>query len=321
MASDAYNQMARSRSRSAGAGRVGFRRRFMSRSNERIGYLFILPSFIHLVVFLVIPIGFSLYLSFHDWNGPNFQDAPFIGLDHYRFLRGDTRFWNAMENTAYYTLLSVPLGMAISLLVAVVMNQKLRAVNLFRTLFFMPVISSWVAVSIIWITLLDPTSGIVNYVLGQVGIPGVQWLNDPRWAMPALVLIAIWKSLGFSMVIWLAGLQAIPAELQEAAALDGAGRWSSFWNITLPLLAPTTFFLAITGVIGSFQVFAPMYVITKGGPLDSTNVVVFEIYRRAFTEFKMGYASAQSWVLFAVIFTATLIQITYMRRRGEQMLF
>ncbi|MGH2561157.1 MAG: carbohydrate ABC transporter permease [Thermomicrobiales bacterium] len=321
MASDAYNQMAQPRSRSGAAGRVGLRRRFMSRSNERIGYLFILPSFIHLVVFLVIPIGFSLYLSFHDWNGPNFQDAPFIGLDHYRFLRGDTRFWNAMENTAYYTLLSVPLGMAISLLVAVVMNQKLRAVNLFRTLFFMPVISSWVAVSIIWITLLDPTSGIVNYLLTRIGLPSVQWLNDPTWAMPALVLIAIWKGLGFSMVIWLAGLQAIPAELQEAAALDGAGRWSSFWNITLPLLAPTTFFLAITGVIGSFQVFAPMYVITKGGPLDSTNVVVFEIYRRAFTEFKMGYASAQSWVLFAVIFTATLIQITYMRRRGEQMLF
>lgn len=303
------------------APRPSLRRRFMGRSNERVGYLFILPSLLHLGFFLVIPIVFSLYLSFRDWNGPQFQDAPFIGFDNYRFMRGDTRFWNAMRNSAYYTLLSVPLGMAISLLIAVVMNQKLRGVYLFRTLFFMPVISSWVAVSVIWITLLDPNVGIVNWVLGLVGIEPVSWLDDPRWAMPALVMIAIWKSAGFSMVIWLAGLQAIPQELQEAAAIDGANRWQSFWRITLPLLAPTTFFLAITGVIGSFQVFAPMYVITEGGPLDSTNVVVYEIYNRAFAEFKMGYAAAQSWVLFAVIFTATLIQLWYMRRRGEQMLF
>ena len=293
----------------------------MGRSNERIGYLFILPSLLHLIFFLLIPIGFSLYLSFHDWNGPRFQDAPFIGLENYDFLRGDRQFWQAMKNTAYYTLLAVPLGMAASLLVAVVMNQKLRGVYVFRTLFFMPVVSSWVAVSIIWITLLDPSVGIVNYLLQLVGLPGVFWLQDPTWAMPALVMITIWKSLGFSMVIWLAGLQAIPSELQEAAAIDGAGGAQTFWRITLPLLAPTTFFLAITGVIGSFQVFAPMYVITKGGPLDSTNVVVYEIYNRAFTEFKMGYASAQSWVLFAVIFAATMLQLVYMRRRGEEMLF
>lgn len=301
--------------------RPGFRKRFMSRSNERIGYLFILPSFIHLLVFLVIPILFSLYLSFRDWNGPNLQNAPFIGLENYRFLMDDRAFWNAMKNTAYYTLLSVPLGMGASLLVATVMNQKLRGVNIFRTLFFMPVISSWVAVSIVWITLLDPQVGIVNYVIGLVGIDPVNWLGDPRWAMPALVIIAIWKGLGFSMVIWLAGLQAIPKELQEAAAIDGAGPVRSFFQITVPLLAPTTFFLLITGVIGSFQVFAPMYVITQGGPLDSTNVVVYEIYNRAFREFRMGYASAQSWVLFAVIMAATLVQIVYMRRRGDEMLF
>lgn len=301
--------------------RPGFRKRFMSRSNERIGYLFILPSFIHLLIFLVIPILFSLYLSFRDWNGPNLQNAPFIGLENYRFLMDDRAFWNAMKNTAYYTLLSVPLGMGASLLVATVMNQKLRGVNIFRTLFFMPVISSWVAVSIVWITLLDPQVGIVNYVIGLVGIDPVNWLGDPRWAMPALVIIAIWKGLGFSMVIWLAGLQAIPKELQEAAAIDGAGPVRSFFQITVPLLAPTTFFLLITGVIGSFQVFAPMYVITQGGPLDSTNVVVYEIYNRAFREFRMGYASAQSWVLFAVIMAATLIQIIYMRRRGDEMLF
>lgn len=297
----------------------GLWQQFWSRSNERIGYLFILPSLLHLTFFLVVPMLFSLYLSFHDWNGPKFQNAPFIGLDNYAFLVGDKRFWNAMRNTAYYTALSVPLGMAVSLLIALVMNQKLRGIYFFRTLFFMPVISSWVAVSVIWITLLDPQVGVVNYLLKLAGLPAVNWLGDPRWAMPSIVLIAVWKGAGFNMVIWLAGLQAIPNELHEAAAIDGASRVQGFWHVTLPLLAPTTFFLAITGVIGSFQVFSPVYVITKGGPLDSTDVVVFRIFQRAFAEFKMGYASSQAWVLFLIIFTATLLQFWYMRRRGERL--
>jgi multiple sugar transport system permease protein len=182
------------------------------------------------------------------------------------------------------------------------------------------VISSWVAVSVVWITLLDPNVGLLNYILKLGGLPAINWLGDPRWAMFSIVLIAIWKGAGFNMVIWLAGLRAVPQELYEAAAIDGANRWQSFWRITLPLLAPTTFFMAITGVIGSFQVFSPIYVITKGGPLDSTDVVVFRIFQRAFQEFKMGYASAQAWVLFAVIFLLTLLQLWYMRRRGEQAL-
>jgi multiple sugar transport system permease protein len=298
-----------------------FWERFKSRSNEKIGYLFILPSFVHLLIFLLIPLGFSLYLSFHAWNSPSFQKAAYIGLDNYTFMIGDTRFWNAMLNSAYFTLLSVPLGMAISLAVALVMNQALRGINIFRTLFFMPVISSWVAVSIIWITLLDPNIGVVNYVLSLVHISPINWLNSPTWAMPALVMISIWKSLGFNMVIWLAGLKAVPRELYEVAAIDGANRWNSFWHITLPLLAPTTIFLSITGVIGSFQVFSPVYVITKGGPLGSTDVVVYRIFQRAFTEFKMGYASAEAWVLFVVIFVITLIQFIYNRRRGLEQMF
>lgn len=296
----------------------GLWRRFWSRSNERIGYLFILPSFVHLLLFLLIPVVFSFFLSFHDWNQPKFQNAPYIGLDNYNFLMGDRRFWQSMANSAYFTALSVPLGMAFSLLIAVVLNQKLKGVTLFRTLFFMPVISSWVAVSIIWVTLLDPNVGIVNFLLKTVGLPSVNWLGDARSAMPSLVIISIWKSAGFNMVIWLSGLQGIPQELYEAASIDGANRWQSFWRITLPLLAPTSFFLAITGVIGSFQVFAPVYVITKGGPLDSTDVAVFHIYRRAFQEFDFGYASAQAWVLFAVIFAATLAQIWYVRRRSQE---
>lgn len=295
--------------------------RFWSRSNERVGYLFIAPAFLHLVVFVLIPLVFSAYLSFTDWRGPNMQSAPFIGLKNYEFLLGDRLFWAAMKNTLVYTVLFVPLSMIVSLAVAVVMNQKLRGVWFFRTLFFMPVISSWVAVSIIWITLLDPQAGILNYVLSLVGLPPVNWLGDPSSALFAIVIIAIWKGLGFQMVIWLAGLQAIPQELQEAAAIDGATRWQSFWRISLPLLAPTTFFLAITGVIGSFQVFSPVYVITGGGPRGSTDVVVYHIYTRAFKSFDMGYASAQAWVLFAVIFAATLIQLWYRRRQGEEALF
>jgi len=257
-------------------------RRFWSRSNERVGYLFILPSFVHLILFLVIPLVFSLYLSFTDWRGTNFYSAPFVGTANYEFMLGDRRWWNAMANSGYYTLLSVPLGMAVSLLIALVMNMKLRGVNLFRTLFFMPVISSWVAVSVIWITLLDPQAGLVNYALQSLGLPTVNWLGDPASAMPSLVLITIWKGAGFNMVIWLAGLQAIPQEMYEAAAIDGANSWQSFWRITLPLLKPTTFFLAITGVIGSFQVFSPVYVITGGGPRGSTDVAVHRIYLRAF---------------------------------------
>jgi len=296
-------------------------RRFWSRSNERVGYLFILPSFVHLILFLVIPLVFSLYLSFTDWRGTNFYSAPFVGTANYEFMLGDRRWWNAMANSGYYTLLSVPLGMAVSLLIALVMNMKLRGVNLFRTLFFMPVISSWVAVSVIWITLLDPQAGLVNYALQSLGLPTVNWLGDPASAMPSLVLITIWKGAGFNMVIWLAGLQAIPQEMYEAAAIDGANSWQSFWRITLPLLKPTTFFLAITGVIGSFQVFSSVYVITGGGPRGSTDVAVHRIYLRAFESFDMGYASALAWVLFAVIFVFTLLQVWYMRRREESSLF
>lgn len=298
-----------------------FWQRFWSRSNERAGYLFILPSFIHLIVFLVIPLAFSLYLSFTDWRGPNFQNAPFIGLENYQFLMGDRRFWNAMKNSLYYTVLSVPLGMAISLLVALVMNQNLKGVYIFRTLFFMPVISSWVAVSVVWITLLDPQAGILNYVLKQLGLPPANWLGDPLTAMPAVVMISIWKGLGFNMVIWLAGLQAIPQELHEAAAIDGASRWQAFRKVTLPLLSPTTFFLAITGVIGALQVFSSVYVITKGGPRGSTDVVVYRIYLRAFEEFEFGLASSQAWVLFAVIFSLTVLQVWYRRRQGEETMF
>lgn len=276
--------------------------------------MFVLPSFLHLLVFFLIPLGFSLWLSFHDWRGLTTRNIPFVGLENYRFMFGDTRWWNAVWNTLVYTFVSVPLGMALSLLVALVMNQKIPGIYAFRAMFFMPVITSWVAVSVVWLWILDGRLGLLNYAFSLVGIDGPDWLSDPRTALFALILITVWKGLGFQMVIWLAGLQAIPKELYEAAIVDGANRVQQFRFVTLPMLAPTTFFLLITGIIGSFQVFTPVFVLTKGGPLGTTDVAVYRIYERAFVNFDFGYASALAWVLFVFIFVATLIQLYYMRR-------
>lgn len=292
----------------------GLWRRFWGRWNQREGYLFIFPSFAHLLLFFLIPLGFSLWLSFHDWRGLVTRDIPFVGLDNYRFMIEDTRWWRAVRNTLYYTFVSVPLGMVVSLAIALVMNLKLRGVYLFRAMFFLPVVTSWVAVSIVWLWVLDGNIGLLNYGLGLIGIQGPRWLENPQTSMLALIIIATWKGAGFQMIIWLAGLQGIPRVLYEAAVVDGANRWQQLRYITLPMLAPTTFFLLITGVIGSFQVFTPVFVMTKGGPRGSTDVAVYRIYERAFVNFDFGYASALAWVLFAFIFTATLIQLWYMRR-------
>ncbi len=289
-------------------------RRFWGRWNQREGYAFIFPSFLHLALFFLIPLGFSLWLSFHDWRGLNTRNPPFVGLENYQFMLGDRRWWNAVLNTLYYTFVSVPLGMVVSLGIALLMNLRIPGVYLFRAIFFIPVITSWVAVSIVWLWVLDGNIGLLNYGLSLLGLGGPDWLANPRTAMLALILIATWKGAGFQMIIWLAGLQGIPREMYEAAIVDGATRWQRFRYVTLPLLAPTTFFLLITGVIGSFQVFTPVFVLTQGGPLNSTDVAVYRIYQRAFVNFDFGYASALAWVLFAFIFVATLIQLAYMRR-------
>jgi multiple sugar transport system permease protein len=289
-------------------------RRFWGRWNQREGYAFVLPSFAHLLLFFLIPLGFSLWLSFHDWRGLVTRDIPFVGLDNYRFMLEDARWWRAVRNTLAYTFLSVPIGMVVSLAIAIVMNQPLRGVYLFRAMFFLPVVTSWVAVSIVWLWVLDGNIGLLNYALGLLGIEGPRWLENPQTALLALILIATWKGAGFQMIIWLAGLQGVPRVLYEAAIVDGATQWQRFRFVTLPMLAPTTFFLLITGVIGSFQVFTPVFVMTQGGPRGSTDVAVYRIYERAFVSFDFGYASALAWVLFAFIFVATLIQLWYMRR-------
>lgn len=293
-------------------------KRFWGPWNHREGYLFVLPSFIHLTIFFVIPLVFSLWLSFHDWRGLITAKIPFVGIKNYLFMIGDTRWWNAVVNTLYYTLVSVPLGMLVSLGIALIMNLRMPGVYGFRAAFFIPVITSWVAVSVVWLWILDGRFGLLNYALSLIGIKGPDWLSNPVTAMPGLIIIAIWKSAGFQMVIWLAGLQAIPKTFYEAAIVDGATAWQRLRRVTLPLLAPTTFFLLITGIIGSFQVFTPVFVLTKGGPLGTTDVAVYRIYERAFVNFDFGYASSLAWVLFVFIFAVTLIQLWYMRRNlGE----
>lgn len=279
------------------------------------GYGFLLPSFLLLLVFVFTPLFFSLYLSFHQWNVVS-AAKPFVGLENFRTLLHDRQFWNALKNTAVYAL-HVPAGMAVSLLVALMMNQKSRGVNFLRTLFFLPSVSSFVAIALVWQWMYHPQFGLANYLLSFCGLPPLNWLRDPATALLSIMLMSIWMGLGYQMVIFLAGLQGIPLELYEAARTDGANAWQRFWKITLPLLRPTTFFILVTSLIGSFQVFASIYVMTEGGPLHSTDVVVYHIYQNAWEYLKMGYASAMAWVLFLIMMFATWLQFKLIGKRVE----
>jgi len=279
------------------------------------GYGFLAPSFFLLLIFVLAPLIFSLYLSFHQWNVVS-AAKPFIGLENFQTLFADRAFWNALKNTAIYSL-HVPVGMAVSLAVALLMNQKIRGVNFLRTLFFLPSVSSFVAIALVWQWMYHPQFGLANYLLSWPGLPPLNWLRDPSTALFAIMLMSIWMGIGYQMVIFLAGLQNIPSEFYEAALTDGANAWQRFWKITLPLLKPTTFFILVTSIIGSFQVFAFVYVMTEGGPLHSTDVVVYHIYQNAWEYLKMGYASAMSWVLFLIIMAATWVQFKFLEKRVE----
>lgn len=270
-------------------------------------YLFILPSAILIAAFLAFPVVYSLWLSLLNWDGMS-PHSRFVGAGNYQTLLTSHEFWNSLLVTGYYTLGSVPLRMAAALALAIFLNQKIRGLGIYRTLYFTPVVTSGIAVSIVWLWIYDPTWGIANWALGLVGIPPLQWLSSPQEAMPGLILMSVWKSVGFDMVIYLAGLQGIPETYYEAATVDGAGRWSMFRHITWPLLAPTTFFILVTGIIGASQVFDQVFVMTNGGPLRSTEVLVFVLYNYAFKFFEMGYASALAWVIFLVVLVFTLLQ-------------
>jgi ABC-type sugar transport system permease subunit len=282
------------------------------RSDLSSALAFLSPTLIVLSAFVFFPVVFSFYLSFHSWNMFSSTES-FVGVGNYSSIVQNPEFWSVLKNTAVYTLGTVPLNMVISLGIAYFLNKKLAGKKLLRTAFFAPVVMSSVAAAVIWRWVYEPSFGLLNYGLSWFGIPAVNWLNNPTSAMFALIVMGVWKTFGFNMVLFSAGLQGIPEHYYEAAQIDGAGKWKQFWNITVPLLSPTTFFVLVMSVIGSFQVFDTVYVLTSGGPLGSTKVLVFYLYEQAFKFFDMGYASAVAYLLFAVVFILTMLQMKYLR--------
>ena len=279
------------------------------RTREAIaGYLFLLPNLVGFLIFTALAVVASAAISLTDWD--LLSSPKFVGLDNYReLLTDDPLFRKVLLNTFYFTFVSVPLTIVISLGLALALNQGIRGLAIYRAAYFMPVITAMVVVALIWRWFYNPDFGVLNYLLNQLGIRRPpNWLADQRWAMPAVMIMAIWKHVGYNMVIFLAGLQAIPANLYEAASIDGAGRWERFRYVTLPLLTPTTFFVLIISLIGSLQVFDAVLVLTDGGPANATRTIVFHIWEQAFRFLHMGYASAIAWILFFIIFLITLVQ-------------
>jgi len=276
--------------------------------------LFLSPTLIVFTAFILFPVFFSFYLSFQKWNMFS-GDTTFVGLDNYIRLFQNEEFWQVLKNTVIYTVGTIPLNMAFSLFIAYILNKKIIGKKFLRTAFFAPVIISPVAAALIWRWLYDPNFGLVNYFIAIFGVDAVNWLNDPSAAMFALIIMGVWKTFGINMVLFSAGLQGIPDSYYEAADIDGAGKMHKFWYITIPMLAPTTFFILVMSMISSFQVFDIVYVLTSGGPLGSTKVLVFYVYEYAFKFFEMGYASAAAYVLFAILFAVTMLQVKYMKTR------
>jgi multiple sugar transport system permease protein len=284
----------------------------LARQEELIASAFILPSLLGFLVFLVIPMIASLGISFFDWE--LLTPPSFVGIKNFRDLFTDRVFKDVVVNTLYYTFGLVPLNLVVSLGLAVWLNARLRGLTLYRIAFFLPVVTVTVAVALIWRWMYEPRAGIIDAGLRTIGLPGPTWLGDPHWAMPAIIIMSVWKGFGYNMVLFLAGLQGIPTSIYEAATIDGASAWQRFWRITLPLLSPVIFLAVVLTVISSFQVFDQALVMTNGGPANATNTIVLYIYQNGFQFFRMGYASAIAWVLFGVIFLFTLFQ---MRLQGR----
>lgn len=281
-------------------------------------YLFLAPTLILYGVFTFAAVAYAFYLSFHEWNILE-PEKPFVGGDNYARLLGDERFSGSIFNTVYYTAVSVPLTMGIGLLIALLLNSQIRGRGFFRTLFYLPVVTPLVIAAIIWKWIYNGDYGLLNYYLLQLGIihEPLRWLSDPNLAMPAVIATTVWKSVGFSMVVYLAGLQSIPEDYYDAAKIDGASGVQRLKDITLPLLSTTTLFLAVVSVLGAFQVFTEIFIMTNGGPLRRTTTIVYNIYTTAFKNFDMGYASAMAFAMFGMMFAFTLVQLRVMRAEVE----
>jgi multiple sugar transport system permease protein len=282
-------------------------------------WLFVAPALGALALFFFLPVATALLLSLTDYDiyaVASAENLRFVGLRNYTALLGDPLFWRALSNTLYFVAVGGPLSVGVSLAAALLVNARLaRARALFRTVFFLPVVTTLVAVAVVWRYLYHPRIGLLNRALGLLGLPGVDWLGDPAWAMPALIGMAVWKNFGFNMVIFVAGLQAIPARLYEAASLDGAGPFQQFRHVTLPMLAPTSLFVVVLTTIGYFQLFAEPYVMTQGGPANRTLSVVLLMYQEGFRFWNLGYAAAVACVLFAILLALTALELR-LRRLG-----
>jgi len=273
-------------------------------------YLFISPWLLGFLFFTLGPMLLSLYSSFTDWD--LLTSPVWVGLQNYSDAFADALFYQSLKVTAIYTLLYVPLDLLGGLMLALLVNARMRGVRFFRPVFYLPTVFSGVVFVVVWLWMLNPRGGLINLALSQIGIEGPRWLMDPDLALYSLVMMSFW-GWGRSMVIFLAGLQTIPGELYEAAAIDGANGWQQFYKVTLPLLTPTIFFNLVLSVIFTFQTFTSAFVATDGGPLDSTLFLVLYIYRQAFQFLNMGYASALAWILFAIILVLTLIVVRSQR--------
>jgi len=296
-----------------------------SRRETIAALAFLSPGLITFSAFILLPVIASFVLSLTRWD--LVSPPQFVGLENYVRLLGfhreagslvpnDPDFWRTLGNTLFY-MLTIPINLILALVVASLLNGRVPAMGLFRTLYFLPVVCTLVAVSILWRWIFNPDYGLLNYLLGLVGIDGPAWLVSRVWAKPAIMMVMLWKGLGYSIVVYLAGLQTVPEELHEAARIDGASAWVRFWRITFPLLAPTHLFLAVIGVIWGFQTFDTVFLMTGGGPAGATEPVLLYLYHHAFKWFDMGYASAIAWILFLLMLAATVVQWRVAGRRAR----
>ena len=276
------------------------------RKEGLVAAVMVAPNLVGLLVFMVVPTVISILMSFTDWNLLN--TSSFIGLANFKEAFSDPLFWKTLKNTVVYVFWKVPFNIFISLILAVLINQRMYGRTFFRAILFLPMIASSVSVALLWQPLFDMSSGMLNKILTTIGLPPSTWIYDPKTSMMSVVIVALWKEIGYYMVMFLAGLQSIPSTYYEAASIDGASAARKFLFITIPLISPTTFFVMIISIIGSFQIFDLTTVLTAGGPSNSTNTLIMYVYQAGFRFFRMGYASALSTILFVIVLIFTIIQ-------------
>ncbi len=278
-------------------------------------YLYLLPSLVFLAVFTYYPMGFSAYLSVFRWNVLN-PERIFVGLENYFHLWREPLFWLVLRNNLFYALGTIPTTMALALFLAVLVNQKLGAArSVYRVALFYPTMIPMVAAAMLWVWIFNPGIGLFNYYTSFLGVPRIEWLYDRHWALPAIIIMSIWKNFGYFMLIYLAALQGIPADLYEAADIEGAGAWRRFWGITFPLLTPASLFVFVVAIISSFQVFDQVFVMTQGGPADQTNVLTFFIYQNAFRFWDIGMGATLTTIFVCLLLVLIVVVFRYLGRR------